>query len=164
MSWTELVVAAAQSGLERGAAHGPVLPQLDPCNRGDRLHMAHPIQGIGAPSGIDLRTSTVTLQPSPSQRHPRASCVKSLLHLPATTSTMSLQIPHREKSNGLAGATKAVILVSCGWDFGGVRVWVVDTMPGWRRLARHPLPPSLARCPQGICDPTSIPCDCDSKR
>ncbi len=27
---------------------------------------------------------------------------------------MSLQIPHRDKSNGMAGATKAVILVS-GW-------------------------------------------------
>ena len=72
---------------------------------------------------------------------------------------MSLQIPHREKSNGAGGATKAVILVS-GWrGIGGqFDCCHTDSEPvfdledelltqwlGRRRIARYSLSPTLAR-------------------
>jgi hypothetical protein len=80
------------------------------------LHMAQPISGDWGPSGIHrrdlLHSGFPALSRSPLSCRPFYSWTTALLN-PYLTSTMSLQIPHREKSNGSGGATKAVILVSC---------------------------------------------------
>lgn len=82
------------------------------------------------------------------------------LHSVHSAITMSLHIPHREKSNGMSGGgTKAVILVSAKsrfpclraslWPVNWCHIEMLTECSGRRRLARHPLPPALARRPQG---------------